>query len=289
MDRSLFGPVNEGMTCPVCGRPALLEHTFCEGCGHRLGPSSCTACAAPVDEEGYCERCGLKQPGDRDHRESSLVGGAAGVSDRGLRHSRNEDAMALKAAGDLTVGVVCDGVSASPRPDQAASVAAETGAATLVQALAWGRDPEQATRAAFRQAARAVSALAATLDDAPACTYLSAVTGAGYVTVGWVGDSRAYWLPDGGTPALLTEDDVASPGVLSAWLGADAGELALHVRTLAPGGSGQLLMCTDGLWGYLNGAIPSAGSPLQRARELLRHALRCGGRDNITVVLIPVR
>ncbi|MFI6326262.1 protein phosphatase 2C domain-containing protein [Nonomuraea sp. NPDC050556] len=276
------------MTCPVCGWRVLPEHSFCEGCGHRLVQPSCTACAAPVDAEGYCEGCGLKQPGDRDHREAELPCGAAGVSDRGLRHRRNEDAMALTEAAGLTVGVVCDGVSTSPRPDQAAAVAAETGAAALVEALSGGHDPEAATRAAFGRALRAVAELAATVRQAPACTYLSAIAGPGRVTVGWVGDSRAYWLPDGAAPALLTVDDVAQPGVLTAWLGADAGEPTVKVRTVTPDSPGQLLICTDGLWGYFNGQVPGSGSPLQRARELLRHALGCGGRDNITAVVIPV-
>lgn len=280
--------------CPVCGWPVLPAHSFCQGCGNRLGHASCTACAAPVDDEGFCERCGLGQPGDRERREAALPCGAAGVSDRGLRHRRNEDAMALATAGELTVGVVCDGVSTSPRPDQASAVAAQTGAATLVEALRGGRDPEEATRAACLRAARAVAELAASVRQAPACTYLSAVAGRGRVTLGWVGDSRAYWLPDGDSPSpltadsLLTEDDVAAPGVLTAWLGADAGDPAVKVRTVTPGSPGQLLICTDGLWGYFNGHVPGAGSPRQRVRELLRHALGCGGRDNITAIVIPV-
>jgi serine/threonine protein phosphatase PrpC len=55
------------------------------------------------------------------------VGLAAGVTDRGLRHTRNEDAMALAATmspdGPAAVAVVCDGVSSAPRADEASLTA----------------------------------------------------------------------------------------------------------------------------------------------------------------------
>src|SRR5205814_236685 len=80
------------------------------------------------------------------------------------------------------------------------------------------------------------------------------------VTVGWVGDSRAYWISTGGeTPsrALTIDDTVAAQLVaagmaeddaarvfnahaLSAWIGADAGEVRPHVMTLSPVGPGAL-------------------------------------------------
>ena len=54
---------------------------------------------------------------DRDHMEEDL-GQVAGVSDRGLRHSRNEDAMHFAVAdtdaGPVAVAIVCDGVSSAP-------------------------------------------------------------------------------------------------------------------------------------------------------------------------------
>ena len=111
--------------CPVCGTTVLAGEAFCEQCGHDMSlvapaaappsafavaaaagrSSPCTACGSDsVGSEGYCENCGMLQPTGRDHMEIEL-GPMAGVSDRGLRHSRNEDAI---------VAVVCDGVSTSP-------------------------------------------------------------------------------------------------------------------------------------------------------------------------------
>ncbi len=89
---------------------------------------SCPACGEPVDAgDGFCESCGRKEPTGRDHAELDL-GPLAGVTDRGLRHQRNEDAMALASAqtpsGPVAITVVCDGVSSSPRPDDASPAAA---------------------------------------------------------------------------------------------------------------------------------------------------------------------
>ncbi|WP_433345556.1 PP2C family serine/threonine-protein phosphatase [Microtetraspora malaysiensis] len=281
--------------CPACGALVLVGEAFCEQCGHALGVAGCTACGAlAVGADGYCENCGMLQPSERDHVEIELEV-AAGVSDRGLRHSRNEDAMALTAAGTavdmMAVGVVCDGVSTSLRPEEASQTAADTAVAALAEQLGEGADPETATREAVRLAAEAVFALAEQGEDAPACTYVSAVAGGGQVTVGWVGDSRAYWLGSGSE--VLTADD-ATPGthMLTAWLGADAGEVVPHIRTFTPDGPGVVLLCSDGLWNYYPepaalAAVALNATPRAAAQRLVRLALEAGGHDNITVMVIP--
>ncbi len=271
------------MSCPVCEAPVVAGDSFCEACGHPLDAPRCAACDAPaVDAEGYCERCGLRQPTGRDDDETVLGGGAAGVTHKGLRRARNEDAMALLAAGDSTVAVVCDGVGSSPRADEASAVATRTAA----EALARGVGSVEA----FELAGRAVAKLAASPDDAPACTYVSAVDTGGRVTLCWAGDSRAYWLPGGTRDGVaLTEDHAAPTGEITAWLGADAADVEPEVRVFGPEEPGLLLVCSDGLWRYLDGyAFPSAGAPLDLAHELLRHALDSGGHDNVTIVLIPL-
>ncbi|GAA1519015.1 hypothetical protein GCM10009677_60480 [Sphaerisporangium rubeum] len=282
--------------CPACGTTVLAGEAFCEQCGQDLAAAghsgSCTACgSAAVGSDGYCENCGMLQPTGRDHAETE-VETSAGVTDRGLRHSKNEDAMALVTAGPGTViGVVCDGVSTSSRPEEASQAAADMAALTLAKRIAEGEDAATATREAVAMAARAVAAAARPGEDAPACTYVSAVAAGRHVTVAWVGDSRAYWL--GAHPALLTEDD-AAPGthMLTAWLGADAGEVVPHVREFTTDGPGLVLLCSDGLWNYYPEpeALAAAAlddTPVAAARRLVRMANDAGGQDNITVVLIP--
>jgi serine/threonine protein phosphatase PrpC len=227
-DQSLGDARESSAVCPACHAPVFAENNFCEACGHRICAAAtaarppagqapaggtvagaCTGCGATtIDVDGYCEQCGLRQPGERDHMELELTvpeGGviAAGVTDKGHRHSKNEDAMALAAVPGGAAVVVCDGVSSSPRPEDASRVAAKTGVSVLVRELESGADAETATREAVSQAARAVTALAASEHEAPACTYVSALVRAGSAVVGWVGDSRAYWLPTA-PPAGLT-------------------------------------------------------------------------------------
>ncbi|MEW9548097.1 PP2C family serine/threonine-protein phosphatase [Nonomuraea sp. NPDC050783] len=270
--------------CPVCGTSVFAGDLYCERCGHTLGSPVCASCgAAAVDAEGYCERCGLRQPTGRDHAEIVLEGGAAAVTDKGLRRSRNEDAVALLGAGPAVVSVVCDGVGSSPRADEASAVAVEAASAALIRGLSHEE--------AFELAGRAVAKLATSVHDAPACTYVAAVVRGGRVSLAWAGDTRAYWLPAAPprTPDLLTTDDVVETGEITAWLGADAEDVRLHVRDFVPPAPGLLLVCSDGLWRYLDGhAVPASGDPLELARELLRHALDSGGQDNITIALIPL-
>src|SRR5271156_6575883 len=107
-----------------------------------LGARACPTCSAdsaePViaGEDGNCPSCGQKLVQERDHMEEDL-GQVAGVSDRGLRHARNEDAMhfavADTEAGPVAVAIVCDGVSSSLRPDEASWTAVETGITLLAE------------------------------------------------------------------------------------------------------------------------------------------------------------
>ena len=76
------------------------------------GPRApCLQCGGKVDDDGYCTQCGTKAPSPRDHFEERPAPWVAGVCDRGIRHYRNEDAMAMAVDGPRVVLVVCDGVS----------------------------------------------------------------------------------------------------------------------------------------------------------------------------------
>lgn len=287
----------------------------------------CPHCADPVDpRDRFCEECGTRLADQRRDRVEVDVGVAAGVSDRGRRHHRNEDALALrglKSPGDgvaAAVAIVCDGVSSVARPDEASEAAVQAAAEAMVAALCGDGNPATATRTAVHAADKAVTELA---DDdqnargAPACTFVSAVVTRSAVTVGWVGDSRAYWIPQSrteSTPVRLTDDDswlakALAAGTLTvteaaadrrahaitAWLGRDANEVTPHVVTVKPESLGVVVICTDGLWNYLDSvdelaaALPTKAlqAPLDAARELVEVALHHGGRDNITVAVLP--
>ncbi|MFD7302599.1 protein phosphatase 2C domain-containing protein [Streptomyces pharetrae] len=290
----------------------------------------CVACrAGRVDDDGYCENCGHAQPRERDHMEQEC-GPVAAVSDRGLRHHRNEDAFAIGTAAlpdgsAATVAIVCDGVSSATRPDDASLAASRAASAALLAALPQGAHPQQAMHEAIVAASHAVNALAeepatarehAPHQNAPACTLVGAVVTGGLLVVGWVGDSRAYWVPQDRTApaARLTEDDswaaqMVAAGLMSeaeayaderahaitGWLGADAYELEPHTAAFKPDRPGVVVVCTDGLWNYAEAAEEMAGvippdaavRPLHSARVLVGHALDGGGHDNVTVAVLP--
>ncbi|MFW6693655.1 protein phosphatase 2C domain-containing protein [Streptomyces sp. MAR4 CNX-425] len=286
----------------------------------------CIACrTGAIDTDGYCERCGHAQPRERDHMEQEAEGVAA-VTDRGLRHHRNEDFFAIAGAAlpngaPATVAVVCDGVSSASRPDEASAAASGAAGTALKGTLGRGLHPQQAMHEALLAAAGAVNELAAqhsplSHQNAPACTIVSAVIAGGILTVGWVGDSRAYWVPDdrAAPAARLTEDDSWAAQMVAAglmneadayaderahaitgWLGADAHELDPHTASFKPDGPGVVIVCTDGLWNYaeaaaeLAAAVPAdaAARPLHAAQVLVGHALDGGGHDNVTVAVLP--
>lgn len=290
----------------------------------------CVACrAGRVDDDGYCENCGHAQPRERDHMEQES-GPVAAVSDRGLRHHRNEDAFSvgctvLPDGAPASVAIVCDGVSSATRPDDASLAASRAAGESLLGALPRGTHPQQAMHDAILAASRAVNALAeepatareqAPHQNAPACTLVGAVVTAGLLVVGWVGDSRVYWVPADRTtpPARLTEDDswaaqMVAAGLMSeaeayaderahaitGWLGADAYELEPHTASFKPDRPGVVVVCTDGLWNYAESAeemaeampLDAAVRPLHGARVLVGHALDGGGHDNVTVALLP--
>ncbi|GAA5008944.1 protein phosphatase 2C domain-containing protein [Streptomyces hyderabadensis] len=319
---------------PVPGQPPAPGPAAAAGQFAPAGPAAaekvCVACrAGRVDDDGYCENCGHAQPRERDHMEQES-GPVAAVSDRGLRHHRNEDAFsvgctALPDGAPASVAIVCDGVSSATRPDDASLAASRAAGESLLGALPRGTHPQQAMHDAILAASQAVNALAeepatareqAPHQNAPACTLVGAVVTAGLLVVGWVGDSRVYWVPADRTtpPARLTEDDswaaqMVAAGLMSeaeayaderahaitGWLGADAYELEPHTASFKPDRAGVVVVCTDGLWNYAESAeemaeaMPpdAAARPLHGARVLVGHALDGGGHDNVTVALLP--
>lgn len=296
------------------------------------GTKLCVACrAGRVDNDGYCENCGHAQPRERDHMEQEL-GSVAAVSDRGLRHHRNEDSFAVSTTAlpdgsPAVVAIVCDGVSSASRPDEASAAAASAANEALLESLPRGTHPQQAMHEAIVAASESVNSLAEEPGqamehdphrhrNAPACTLVGAVMAGGLLVVGWVGDSRVYWVPDDRTnpPARLTEDDSWAAQMVSAglmneaeayaderahaitgWLGADAYELEPHTASFKPDRSGLVVVCTDGLWNYAESAAEMAAAvpadaqlrPLHGAQVLVGHALDGGGHDNVTVALLP--
>jgi serine/threonine protein phosphatase PrpC len=331
---------DQDAACPQCAGDVARADRFCGSCGailsdiHRVaipragryvgGP--CADCGNDAHVDEYCTVCGHRRAEpDRDQAE---VGGIVLITDRGLEHARNEDAAAAGIVSvtengsepDSIAVAVCDGVSTSGDAQLASVAASVAGVDAMLAALAASRNARSAVLAGLADAAKAAAAAPTNASSSPSCTYTAAVvvptsTGTVQITVGNVGDSRAYWLPEPPAPAQqLTVDDSLAQELITAgaaadseavqrgahtlthWLGADSdakpwSESSVH--TITPAGRGWLLMCSDGLWNYLPDAADIAQlctglDTAAAARTLVEYALDAGGQDNITVAIVPI-
>lgn len=313
------------LRCAACGAPLDEGDQFCEQCGARLTneipePVECRVCGTrplETDADGYCRVCGARDRTGQDRTEVDLATVAA-VSDRGRVHHRNEDAFSVEVIGRGGVAVVCDGISSASAGDVAARRAADAAAAVLARGLGDQLDAEAVIGQAGEAARDAVAAVPWTTraDRAmPSCTLVCALWRQREVVVGWLGDSRAYWIDAEETQQLTVDDSWAQEQVaegrlnleqamrdprshsITHWVGADAPQRPAQSVTLHPQRPGRLLLCSDGLWNYtaepaqlreLIDALPSGASPAAVARALTDTALARGGRDNITVVVVDI-
>ncbi|WP_081795394.1 PP2C family serine/threonine-protein phosphatase [Nocardioides sp. URHA0020] len=327
---------------PVAAAPAATEASPIDDLGsgpisaptHRnlaapaadAGPRPCLVCQGTVGADGYCETCGAKAPTERDHFRGTPAPWVAGVCDRGIVHHRNEDAMALLASdapGERAVLVVLDGVSNSIDSDVASLAGAKAALEALRAPFPRGMGTPASRSSAVTQAlgaaaAAANAAVVSVTDPAstnPAsATFVVVVVEQGLLAYANIGDSRAYWLPDGGPAVQLTVDDSAAQQQMEAgvprevaetspqahaitkWLGRDAPDIAPRTGQLEVAGPGWLLVCSDGLWNYasepeaLAAQVAAAGTavPLDLALALIAFANAQGGRDNITAAVARI-
>jgi serine/threonine protein phosphatase PrpC len=289
-----------GPSCPSCGAPLQAEDRFCERCGAR------------VDDEGSTEAA--------ETRVELDLTIAAAVSDQGLHHHRNEDSFHLAVTGERNVAVVvCDGISSASAGNVAARNAAQAAGVVLDKSVADpDKDASQAILDAIQAAVDAVIQVEWTTRVKrvdPSCTLVSAVCRGGEITVGWVGDSRAYWFDREEAHQLTVDDSFAEEGIakglltpeqaakspflhsITNWVGPDAPERPPRTVTLRPERPGRLVLCTDGLWNYapsaselggLIDALPRGAAPAAVARALADMANDRGGHDNITVAVIDI-
>lgn len=323
---------------PLADAPAVLPEA------ERADEDICPECDGTFGSEGYCDRCGAARPDERLHYVLDAGYGVAAVCDRGIRHLTNEDAVAVAAeAAPMRrfALVVSDGVSTAPRSAQASTAAVSVALAVLT-----GTSPVElsATEPALVEAlSRRLAVAAEAADEAvrevgampddtvdtsgiaksgqPACTLVAAIVAGDTVVVGNIGDSRAYWIPDGSAAeaAVLTTDDSwaneeiamgvdpveaeAGPHAhtITKWLGEETPDVTPRVTWFTLTEPGYLLVCSDGLWNYASpahrvraalqqarGTLPPEAGVADLAGALVDWANAMGGADNVTVALARI-
>lgn len=326
-------PVDLKGALPADGATPLDEAAPISAATRPAGPAAaaetvparvpCHSCGGPVGPDGYCEQCGTKAPSERDHFREAPADWVAGVCDRGIRHSRNEDAMALLAspvAGERAVLLVLDGVSNTDDSHIASLAGARAAREVLRTPLPQGMGtPEGRVAAVTKVFTDAVAAaneavVAVTPEGSvspPSATFVCVVVEGNLLSYANIGDSRAYWFPDGASGVQLSVDDSVAQQMIASgisreqaetspqahaitkWLGRDAPDLSPRVGELEVTGPGWVMVCSDGLWNYastpeeLVAQMQASGAtePAALALALTDFANAQGGIDNITVTL----
>jgi PPM family protein phosphatase len=324
--------------CSECGVVLQVGDNFCEVCGtaqasfsqsdfsvinNKIGCEKCGALITEIDADGFCNQCGFRQENRvNDRFEVVCSTKLAAVCDRGLRHHHNEDFTACaEVDGNTYVMVVCDGVSSSESPELASKAAA----GEVCRFLQDGGKGEL-TRSALAELSAGIASASAKVSaipyaitksgEAPSTTVVAAFVVDRVATIGWLGDSRAYWISRKGS-RLLTKDDSwfnevvlsgemteaearisANAHAITRWLGADAIDFEPSIIEFLIPDSGYLLLCSDGLWNYAEDIIKmenlvinlvnqnSGSDAVTVARGLVEFARRKGGYDNITVAIL---
>jgi PPM family protein phosphatase len=230
-----------------------------------------------------------------------VIGRHAGLSHPGRRRRRNEDAFVVAPP----LFAVADGMGGAKAGEIASRLAAaaireEEGDRVDVAELI-----QEANRRVFERAR----------DDAAASgmgtTMTLALVEDDHVTIGHVGDSRAYRLRDG-TLEQLTEDHslvaelvrsgklspeeaVTHPqrSVITRALGTDP-DVDVDTFTVDAQPGDLFLLCSDGLTTMVGDerivdVVAESRDDLERAaKQLIADANRSGGEDNVTVVFFEI-
>lgn len=291
------------MVCPKCGANIIEGDNFCEDCGASLNKASQTPCT--------CEDCSEAIKSDILTIDSSL----AVACNVGRKHPKNEDSgTVMRCVNGAIIMVVSDGVSSAVNAISASSQAVAKVKEILKVAAAIDMN---IVREAINEANNIVLGLPyETRADGiygPEATIVAASVVGDKIVIGWVGDSRAYIISET-AQELLTVDDswielvVASGEMTRSQAVVDKRahyvtqvlgmhDMPMEVHTLERKiEKGQmLLLCSDGLWNYMQGdndlqkAILDFGiekDAVEICEHLVALANNAGGHDNITAAIL---
>ncbi len=236
----------------------------------------------------------------------------AGLSDRGLERTRNEDSCLVKSDNDKALLVVADGMGGH-RAGNVASDLAISAAERFWNNLddCHSLSVEEALEMIRRLILEANQLVLQEAENSRSLRGMGTTLTAGllcgrHLTIGHIGDSRAYLINDGQIKLLtrdhslveeLIEAGQVSPEeahthpqrhVLTRALGISP-DLQVDVKELEVEAGAILLFCTDGLTGLVSDEeilqkCLETSDPHLLAETLINLANSRGGHDNITVV-----
>ncbi len=272
---------------------------------------------APLDADDLST---LATPPVKLHPLQFIVGTGQSV---GLQRDHNEDALfALNStladgAHETQFGLylVADGMGGYEFGEVASSVAARTASEYMLSKIILpqidpnGIHPEESLQEIVETSILNAQQLVKQRAPGGGTTLTTALIIGDQVTIGHVGDSRAYFLHPDGRIEQLTHDHSLVHRLVE--LGQITEEEALvhpnrnvlyralgqpepfkpDVQSYPMPHPGYLLICSDGLWGSINDSemfqiVKSAKNPSIACKNLVDAANNAGGPDNISVILV---
>lgn len=228
------------------------------------------------------------------------------LSDRGSRKRVNQDnGMVGERKDGVSILVVTDGVSSCVNSKAASQIAAEAVYNYLYNTNKFSID---VVKSAILQANNKLLSLydLNKKEQNAQTTIVAALVKGNVAIIAWIGDSRAYMIGSVNS-YLLTEDDswinmakkkgyitqteaINHPKrhVITQSLGSrESRSLNVHASIYDIGNNSGILLCTDGLWDYVDEIEPlNINQPIQLTlMKYITKANKNGGKDNITVAL----
>jgi serine/threonine protein phosphatase PrpC len=289
------------MLCSKCGASVSEGDNFCEECGASLKKHVSTS--SPVTTKPF--------------PKSEIVvydNNLASATNIGRRHVSNEDSgIVLKRDNGDIVLIVADGVSSSVNATSASQKAINEIKDVLIKK---DDSAKNLISLAIHSADECIKALPFENKEdgiyGPETTVVTAIVQENTVTIGWVGDSRAY-IFNQDKQDLLTIDDswielVVNEGLMTREqatldkrahcvtqvLGMHDQPAKIHILECKIKEGDLLMLCSDGLWNYfqnekalLNTIIAYGinSDAVDICEHLVGLANAAGGHDNITVAL----
>ncbi|MFA4884346.1 MAG: Stp1/IreP family PP2C-type Ser/Thr phosphatase [Desulfotomaculaceae bacterium] len=232
------------------------------------------------------------------------------ITDTGLVRALNEDSLCLSP--ETGFFAVADGMGGHRAGEVASRMALQILQRELDKRLSRGEKPEDALVDSIKGANTSIYEKSAQNPEwaGMGTTITACLKLENEVLIGQVGDSRAYLLRGNGITRLtedhsLVQEMVKNGGiteeeafvhpqrnVLTRALGTGPFlEVDLYRVKVNPGD--LLLLCTDGLTGYLRqdelfDTVSTAPDLDTAAGRLLKKAIQSGGADNITIILVEL-
>ena len=257
-----------------------------------------------LEPQQFIYGCGQSIGKQRDHNEDSIFALSIAIGGE-------------KSSYPLGLYIVADGMGGHQYGEIASSAAARTLAGSLLKNFlpylvnpSSGMDEslQELMRSAINDAQRAVTQAA----PGSGTTLTAALVLGQQMTIGHVGDSRAYAIHQYGGGEILTRDHslvkrLEELGQISPEEAAVHPQRNVLYRALGQGEvlepdiftapfpqSGYLLLCSDGLWSVLSDStiftLVNAEKDLQRTcQSLVDAANEAGGPDNISVIVVQLK